>query len=159
MTHETECRFDSLLDLPRDQAFSLFVDRLDLWWPSPFRETGDGEVEAGIEPFAGGVCYEIDGAGRRRIWGTVLSIEAPLYIRLAWQVSQDGEEVADPAAASRVMVNFREAGGATRLELVHNAFLRHGEAGADYLAEMRAPDGWPRILENLKSAARKRDQR
>jgi len=158
MSYETECRFDILLDLPREQVFSLFVDRPDLWWVSPFTETGDDALEVGIEPFAGGVCYEIDSMGRR-IWGTVLSIEAPLYVRLAWQVTQEGEEVADPGTASRVMVNFRDAGGATRLEVVHDEFLRHGEAGADYLTRMRSSGGWPRILDNLKAAARRRDWR
>lgn len=154
MAYETECRFDCLLDLPRDQAFSLFVDRLDLWWTSPFSKANEEEAEAGIEPFAGGACYEIDGNGRRRIWGTVLSIEEPLFIRLAWQVTLDGEEEADPAAASRVMVNFRDAGRSTRLEVVHTEFLRHGEAGADYMEHMRAPAGWPHILQKLLAAAK-----
>jgi len=158
MSYETECRFDTLLDLPRDQAFSLFVDQLDLWWVSPFREADGTELEAGIEPFAGGACYEIDGNGRR-IWGTVLSIEPPLYVRLAWQVTQGGTEIADPGTASRVMVNFRDAGRSTRLEIVHDEFLRHGENGADYLSHMQAPDGWPRILNNLKSAAANGDRR
>lgn len=156
MVHETECRFETLLDLPRDRAFALFVDRPELWWSSPFREAGKAPVEVGIEPFAGGSCYEIDDNGRR-IWGTVLSIEAPLYIRLAWQVTQDGEKVADPAAASRVMVSFRQSGNATRLEIVHSEFLRHGEAGADYRDRMGGQAGWPRIIEQLETAARSAD--
>ncbi|MES0809435.1 SRPBCC family protein [Roseibium sp. SCPC15] len=158
MAQEQECRFEVLLDLPRERAFSLFVDRPELWWSSPFSSPaegpGDSKVEAGIEPCVGGSCYEIDGDGRRRNWGTVLSIEPPLYIRLAWRVSQDGEEIADPSAASRVMVNFRQAGEATRLEIVHTEFLRHGEHGADYQKLMRQPDGWPRIIRNLQQAAR-----
>ncbi len=154
MANEHECRFEGLLDLPREQAFSLFVDRPDLWWTSPFGGGGEEAVEAGIEPVAGGSCYEIDGSGHRRIWGTVLSIEPPLYIRLAWQVTQDGAQIADPGAASRIMVNFRQAGDATRLEIVHNEFLRHGEHGADYSRRMGDPDGWPRILGSLTRAAR-----
>ncbi|GAB4531218.1 MAG: hypothetical protein Tsb0019_32990 [Roseibium sp.] len=153
MVHETECRFETLLDLPRDRAFALFVDRPELWWSSPFREAGEAQVEVGIEPFPGGGCYEIDENGRR-IWGTVLSIEAPLYIRLAWQVTQDGEEVADPATASRVMVNFRQSGNSTRLEIIHSEFLRHGEAGVDYQNRMQGETGWPRIIEQLKTAAK-----
>jgi len=153
MVHETECRFDGLLDLPRGRAFSLFIDSPDLWWLSPFDLPDAGKLDAGIEPFPGGNCYEIDGNGRR-IWGTVLSIENPLYIRLAWQVSQDGREVADPATASRVMINFRDAGERTRIEIVHNEFLRHGENGGDYLDRMRQPEGWPRIIGNLQQASR-----
>ncbi|PVB62958.1 SRPBCC family protein [Labrenzia sp. 011] len=154
MAQETECRFESLLDLPREQAFSLFVDRADLWWTSSFDGSTPGKSETEIEPFAGGCCYDMDAQGRRRIWGTVLSIEAPLYVRLAWQISRDGSEVADPAAASRVMVNFRVAGDVTRLEVVHNEFLRHGENGADYMDLMRGPGGWPQIIKNLQAAAR-----
>jgi len=158
MAQEHECRLDSLLDMPREQAFSLFVDRPGLWWSSPFRKRGQdhekGDVEVGIEPFAGGSCYEINGDGRRWIWGTVLSIETPLYIRLAWQISQEGEQIADPAAASRVMVNFRQAGEMTRLEIIHNEFLRHGENGTDYSKRMRQSEGWPRIVERLQKAAR-----
>lgn len=154
MEPEQECRIDGLLDLPRDRAFSLVIDRPELWWTSPFMEGGDAGVEAGIEPFAGGSCYEIDSSGRRRIWGTILSIEPPLYVRLAWQVSQDGEEIADPGTASRVMFNFRQSGESTRLEIVHSEFLRHGEHGAAYCSRMNAPAGWPRIFDRLKSAAR-----
>lgn len=154
MVQDTDCRFDGLLALPREKAFSLFVDRLDLWWTSPFSEAEDGAVDGSIEPYPGGSCYEIDANGQHRVWGTVLSIEAPLYIRLAWQVSQDGREIADPATASRVMVSFRQLGEATRLEIVHSEFLRHGEKGGEYLARMQHPEGWPRIVANLEKASR-----
>ncbi len=152
MAQETECRFDCVIDLPRGRAFSLFVDRTELWWTSPFHGS-TGCADAGIDPYAGGSCFETDKDGHRRIWGTVLSIEEPLFVRLAWQVSQDGNEIADPSAASRVMVNFRDAGESTRLEIVHNEFLRHGEFGEDYLRFMQQPEGWPRIIERLRQAA------
>jgi uncharacterized protein YndB with AHSA1/START domain len=154
MAHDTDCRFDGLLALPREKAFALFVDRLDLWWTSPFEEADAGAVDGSIEPYPGGSCYEIDAKGQHRVWGTVLSIEPPLYIRLAWQVSQDGQEVADPATASRVMVSFRQLGEATRLEIVHSEFLRHGEKGGEYLDRMRQSEGWPRIVANLEKASR-----
>ena len=102
MTHDTECRVEGMLNLPRAQAFSLFVDRLDMWWTSPFKDAGEAKAQAGIDPHASGSCYEIDANGQHRIWGTVLSLEPPLYIRLASQISRDGEEVADPATAIRM---------------------------------------------------------
>lgn len=154
MADDLECRYDVLLDCPRDRAFSVVVDQPQMWWVSPFSGAAAEPVEAGIDPFAGGSCYEMDGEGRRRTWGTVLSIEAPLYIRLAWQVSQEGGEVADPLAASRVMMNFREAGDKTRLEIVHSEFLRHGEHGAEYLSQIRRQEGWPALIARLQTAAR-----
>jgi uncharacterized protein YndB with AHSA1/START domain len=150
---EYECRFESVIPLPRSKAFKLVVDHPELWWRSPFEKTQGERLDVRIDPFLGGACYQIDGKGQQQVWGTVLSIEEPLYLRIAWQVSQDGEQVADPAAASRVMINFREAGEVTRLEVVHSKFLRHGEGGGDYMREMMQPDGWPRILKDMADAA------
>lgn len=154
MAPENECRFEGLLDLPRERAFSLFVDRSDLWWSTPFGDTSDEESEVAIEPLVGGSCYENDAAGQHRVWGTVLSFESPLYVRLAWQVSEDGTPIPDPGTASRVMVSFREVGEKTRIEIVHSEFLRHGERGAQVMEHVRTSGWWPRIIENLQNAAR-----
>ncbi|WP_420411786.1 SRPBCC family protein [Roseibium sp.] len=151
---EYECRFESVIALPRPKAFKLVVDHPELWWTSPFKKTRGERLDVSIDPFIGGACYQLDGNGQQQVWGTVLSIEEPLYLRIAWQVSQAGEQIADPAAASRVMINFREASEVTRLEVVHSKFLRHGESGGDYMREMMQPDGWPRILKNMSDAAK-----
>jgi len=150
---EYECRFENVVDLPRARAFQLVVDYPELWWTSPFRDSRGQSLDAGIDPFVGGACYQIDGKGTRQVWGTVLSIEAPLYLRIAWQVSQDGQQIADPSAASRVMISFRDSGERTRVEVVHNKFLRHGENGGDYMQELMTPEGWPRVLANVSRAA------
>ncbi|WP_395174359.1 SRPBCC family protein [Roseibium alexandrii] len=151
---EFECRFESVIPLARLDAFKLVVDHPELWWCPPLSEAPSGGLDVRIEPFAGGACYQIDDKGQRCIWGTVLSIEEPLYIRISWQVAQDGSLIADPAAASRVMLNFREAGEVTRVEVVHNKFLRHGESGGEYMQLMMQSSGWPRILKNLVEAAK-----
>ncbi len=148
-----ECRFETTIALPRTKAFELVVDHPELWWVSPFLETKGMKVDVGIEPYVGGMCYQIDADGQQQIWGTVLSIESPLFVRIAWQVSQEGAQIVDPAAASRVVLNFRQAGDVTRLEVVHSNFLRHGENGGDYMKELMQSDGWPRTLDRLRNAA------
>lgn len=148
-----ECRFEAMIALPRVKAFKLIVDHPELWWRSPFLGTKGKPLDVGIEPFVGGICYQIGNEGQRQVWGTVLSIEEPLFIRIAWQVSQEGTQISDPAAASRVVFNFREAGDNTRLEVVHGSFLRHGEKGGDYMTEMKQAEGWPRILRQISDAA------
>lgn len=153
MAPENECRFEGLLNLPRERAFALFVDQPELWWSSPLAQPGSKLADAGIEPLVGGGCYEVDQAGHRKVWGTVLSIESPLYVRMAWQVSQDGELIADPATASRVVVSFRQVGDATLVEIVHSEFLRHGEKGSEVLEQVRNSSGWPRVLKDLQAAA------
>lgn len=160
MSDDTTCQFECVLPLERQKAFELVIDHPLLWWVTPFAEAGEAIRECGIEPHPGGVCYEIGEDGRRRVWGTILSIEEPLYVRLAWQVSPSGEPIADPGAASRVVVSFREAGDATRLELVHSEFLRHGEDAIRYRNMMASVDGgWPHRLARLEDAASKRKSR
>lgn len=153
MSDEKTCRVECLIPLERQKAFELVVDHIGSWWTSVFSPGGTKVRESGIEPHAGGVCYEIDIEGRRRVWGTVLSIEEPLYVRLAWQVSTDGEPIVDPAAASRVMMSFRDAGEATRLELVHGEFVRHGDSADICYEQVASDDGWRRRLMHLVEAA------
>lgn len=153
MSGEKTCQVECLIPLERHKAFELVVDHTGSWWESVF-SFGETEVrESGIEPHAGGACYEIDTKGRRRVWGTVLSIEEPLYVRLAWQVSQNGEPIADPATASRVVMSFRDAGEATRLELVHGEFVRHGESADTCYERVSSDGGWRRRLQRLVDAA------
>ncbi|NBN64309.1 hypothetical protein GWI72_11240 [Microvirga tunisiensis] len=153
---EQSISLEVVLPLPRPQAFELVVERFAAWWPREYTFLGETLDDIGIEPHLGGACYEQDRGGRRVVWGTVLSIERPLYLRLAWQISPEREPIADPAAASRVMLSFRDAGDATRLELVHTDFIRHGERAAEYQAAMASPAGWQHCLGRLTAMAGRR---
>ena len=154
MSNEKACQFDCVVPLERPKAFALIVDHPALWWESPFAGKSGPVRECGIEPHPGGVCYEIGEDGKRRVWGTILSIEEPLYVRFAWQVSPDGEPIADPGASSRLTIEFRETGDKTRLELVHSEFLRHGEKADEYRDAMAASyGGWQQVLSRIVQAA------
>ncbi|SHL51880.1 SRPBCC domain-containing protein [Roseibium suaedae] len=155
MPAEENCHFEIFLNLPRDKAFALLADHLSAWWlaVAPGGGVRDKVQDAGLEPHAGGVCYEITANHGHLVWGTVLSIERPLYIRLAWQVTSDGKPIRDSAAASRVMISLREAAGGTRLELVHTDFIRHGEDAQASLEAARGEGGWPARLASLQAAA------
>lgn len=151
--------FVRTLPLAREAAFDLLVDHIGDWWPRELTFSRDPAADLSIEPMPGGACTEQTPGGPRRVWGTVLSIERPLYLRLAWQISFDRNPVADPAAASRVMVEFRQAAEGTRIELTHGDFLRHGEAGIAYREAMASSAGWPACLDALEAAARNRPVR
>jgi uncharacterized protein YndB with AHSA1/START domain len=150
------CIFDATVPYLREDAFSLFVDRFGLWWPTEYTFSRDPECHLSIEPMVGGACEEIAPGHPRKVWGTVLSIQRPLFIRLAWQIGPDQEVIADPAAASRVMVEFRTAADGTRVELTHTDFLRHGEEADAYRKALSSPEGWPYCLSRLVQAARER---
>ncbi|MCY1708163.1 SRPBCC family protein [Pannonibacter sp. SL95] len=153
---EQSISLEVVLPLPRQQAFELVVERFAAWWPREYTFLGETLDDIGIEPRLGGQCYEQDRGGKRIVWGTVLSIEKPLYMRIAWQIAPDRQPVVDPAAASRVLMTFRDAGDATRLELVHTDFIRHGESANDYRAAMASPAGWPLCLSRLTAMASRR---
>ena len=153
---EQSISLEVVLPLPRPQAFELVVERFSAWWPREYTFLGESLDDIGIDPHLGGQCYEQNRGGTRIVWGTVLSIEQPLYLRLAWQIGPGRQTIADPAAASRVMMSFREAGEATRLELVHTDFIRHGERADEYRAHMASPSGWPFCLARLAAMAGRR---
>ncbi|WP_417772506.1 SRPBCC family protein [Stappia sp.] len=153
---EVPCIFDTTLPYLREDAFALFVDRMAAWWPNEYTFSHDPDCHLSIEPMVGGACTELAPGRPRIVWGTVLSIERPLYIRLAWQIGPNREVIADPAASSRVMVEFRTAADGTRVELTHTDFLRHGDGADAYREAMSAPEGWPLCLARLAEAARAR---
>lgn len=153
MPSEEICQFECFVNLPRDKAFALLVDDVSSWWIPV--SGGSSVQDAAVEPHAGGTCYEMTAEHGHLVWGTVLSIEPPLYIRLAWQVTPDGHPIRDPAAASRVMITLRGAGDGTRLEVIHSDFLRHGEQAVACRDAVSGPQGWPRRLNSLKAAAEK----
>ncbi len=151
MPNLQDCLFECDLPQSRDRVFELLIDRPESWWLPVF----DDQFETvGIDPCPGGACYESAVDGHQKAWGTVLSIEPPLYIRMAWQVSSFGEPLADPAAASRVMISLRQVEERTRLELLHSDFIRHGDDAAAVRELMCSEQGWPARLKLLVSACR-----
>lgn len=147
---------ETILPLKREAAFALTVDRIASWWPRHDPFFGQGAQDVSIDPQLGGACSRVTAEGKRLIWGTVLSIEPPLYLRLAWQIGPDGKMAADPSAASRVVLSFRDAGEATRVEIMHGDFIRHGAGGEEYRSFMASEAGWPRLLAALAGAASSR---
>jgi hypothetical protein len=88
-------------------------------------------------------------------WGTVLLVERPRRIVLAWQLSPKFEFDPDPARATEVEVPFEPHGGAgTSVTLVHRRFEVHGGAGAAMRDEVSANRGWPRLLSLYAEYAR-----
>ncbi|WP_289032724.1 SRPBCC domain-containing protein [uncultured Roseibium sp.] len=155
MSDDQTCQFECFIRAPREKVFAVLIEQLERWWTTVFDAKNEGDLlDVGIDPQPGGTCSETSSDGQLKTWGTVLSIEPPLYVRLAWQVSSAGSSLVDPAAASRVMISLRQAGEDTRLELVHTDFIRHGDDAAACRALMCANTGWPLRLNHLANACR-----
>lgn len=132
--------------LPPSDAFRVFIEQLDSWWPREYTWGQDALEWIGIEPHAGGRCTERGPNGFQCDWGHVTRWEPPRLVELAWQISPRREPVPDPARASRVQVEFTESGGGTRVRLQHDGFERHGPEGGAYRDAMATEQGWPLIL-------------
>jgi uncharacterized protein YndB with AHSA1/START domain len=137
---------------PRDRAFAVFTDGLGTWWPPEFTWSQDVLDTIGIEPRAGGLCFEIGPHGFRIDWGRVLTWEPPERLAFSWQIGPQRVPEPNPEKASEVEVRFVDDGPwGTRVELRHSRFDRHGEGGDDYRAAM-AEQGWPYLLERYAGA-------
>jgi uncharacterized protein YndB with AHSA1/START domain len=133
------------VNVPRETAFAAFVDRFDTWWPRERRVSG-GAIA--IEPRIGGKVTE---AGT--VIGTVLSLQRPEHIVIAWQVGPGGKVEASEATSARIDVRFVAAEPAvTEVVVVHRDFPRHGDGWQGYRAEMGARNGWPALIDAYAKA-------
>lgn len=137
-----------------ERAFALFADELASWWPAEYTWAADGLEQIAIEPRVDGRCFERGPRGFECDWGRVLAWEPGARLAFSWQIGPDRVPVPDSDRASEVEVRFADAGkGATRVELEHRGFERHGEGGADYRAAMASERGWPYILARYADSA------
>lgn len=137
----------------------MFTEALTDWWVKEYTWSGPAALAAlGIEPWAGGMLYEIGPYGFRADWGRVLTWDPPRRLVFTWQIGPDRAPVPDPAWASEVEVLFLPDGfGRTRVEVEHRHFNRHGEAAEGYRQALTA--GWHELLSRyLASVARHRPQ-
>jgi uncharacterized protein YndB with AHSA1/START domain len=146
MTHEKTVAF------PPERAFALFTRGMTDWWPPEYTWAQKTLVQIGIEPHEGGHCFELGPHGFRCDWGRVVTCEPPARIAFTWQITAQRVPQPDPARASLVEVRFTPDGDATRVELAHRHFSRHGEGAESYEAAMSSPQGWPYLLERFAAA-------
>jgi uncharacterized protein YndB with AHSA1/START domain len=140
--------------IPLDRAFSLFVERMDTWWPAVHHLGAQPFHAIVIEPRRGGRWYERDAQGNECDWGRVLAWEPPHRLSLSWHLGPDWKHNPDLAKASEVAIRFIEEGPSiTRVELEHSGFERHGEGYETLRDAMNQPDAWAATLAAFAKAA------
>jgi uncharacterized protein YndB with AHSA1/START domain len=139
---------------PVERAFATFSDGLAGWWPREYTWAQDTLETIAIEPREGGRCFERGPHGFHCDWGRVLAWDPPDRLVFTWQIGPDRVPEPNPAKASEVEVRFVADGpSATRVELEHRGFSRHGDGGDRYRAAMGSRLGWPLILDRYAAAA------
>ncbi len=140
------------VNLPVHQAFSIFVEQMETWWPAT-HHIGKTPFEAiFVEPRVGGRWYERDAEGNLNDWGTVLAWDPPHRVTLSWHVGPGHDSpdwVCDPdmAKASEVEISFaEEAPGITLVQLEHSKLERHGDGYEKLRDVFDGPGAWQAIL-------------
>jgi uncharacterized protein YndB with AHSA1/START domain len=127
------------VDLPPGEAFRLFTEGINQWWPleEGYSYGGDRAREIVLEPAEGGRFYERFADGDEFQVGTVTFCSPPDRILFTWRSP-------DWPAETEVDVRFLPAGGGTTVELEHRGFERLGPDGP--AIARRWGGGWPRVV-------------
>jgi uncharacterized protein YndB with AHSA1/START domain len=129
---------------PIEEAFALFTDGIDTWWPLATHSIyGERAKTAVFEGRRGGRLYEISHDGEEGVWGTVTMWDPPYRIVHSWYPGR-GEET-----AQEVEIEFVAEGGRTRVEMEHRGWERAPERRAGY------DTGWDFVLGRYVAAAGK----
>ena len=148
------CRLQLTLPASPQDVFSMFMERLDRWWPAEYKFSPQDGI-MGIEPLVGGACYEDLEDGRRLRWGTLLELEEGALIAFAWQLSPKRQLIKDPQQAGVVRIKLLPSPQGTELMLLHEHFERYGEGWRDYMQAMNSSVGWAYCLRGLEKAVQR----
>lgn len=135
------------------QAFNIFTEKLNTWWPREYTWSGDVLETIGMETQKGGRCFEIGPHGFTCDWGRILDWQPPEKLVFSWQISPERVPEPNPEKASEVEVRFKDQNHGTLIEFMHRGFEKHGENGSDYCQALNSPQGWPYILDRFVKKA------
>lgn len=132
--------------LPAEDAFRLFTEGINKWWPLVTHSVwGEGAESCYFEGWVGGRIVEVSKHGEESEWGKVLVWEP--YTRVSFQWYPDRT----PETAQEVTVMFTETASGSRLELIHTGWET---LGAQALEKRNGyVTGWDFVLGKYLDAA------
>ncbi len=141
------------VDRSPEDAFRLFTEHLDRWWPvEVLSRAADEQYGAGVtvervvfEPRAGGRLYEVTSEGVEGVWAEVVAFEPPARIVLAWKPNDRPEPPTD------VEILFEADGDGTVVRLEQRGWEKFGARAAE--ARDGYDRGWKLPLERFVAAA------
>ncbi|MCM5682739.1 SRPBCC family protein [Schlegelella sp. S2-27] len=140
------------IEAPAAHVFSVFVERIDAWWPRKNRIGRTESFVATIEPRVGGRWYERGDDGSECDWGVVLAWEPPHRLLLSWNI--DAQWQYNPSFVTEVEVRFVEQTPEfTRVELEHRKLERYAESAETMRGIFDSEQGWHGTLRALRAEA------
>ena len=143
------------VNIPANQAFHIFVNEINLWWPKEYTWSQDKLHDIYIEGKENGLCTEVGPYGFRCDWGRVTFYSEGKRVDLKWQVNPKREPVPDPEKASDINIEFSARDNFTLVEFKHFNFENHGNDTGLYCEMLKSEQGWPYILSCYKNQCEK----
>jgi uncharacterized protein YndB with AHSA1/START domain len=132
--------------LDPEEAFTLFTEALDEWWPKEVHSMGEEKLaELVFETELGGRIFERWHDGSEHDWGRVVEIDRPRSISYDWQPNDL------PPRPTFIQVTFTATEDGTEVRLEHSRW----EALGDEAEEGRGgySKGWQFVLGRFVEAA------
>lgn len=137
-----------------ENAFRVFTDGIDEWWPRQHHIGKAPFKRAVIEPHKNGRWYSISEDGSECDTGTVLIWDPPRRLVMTWQITAEWKF--DPAFVTEVEVTFTPDGPArTIVDLEHRNLERYGAFAGAIRQAIGADAGWGLIIKNYAEVASK----
>lgn len=131
-----------------DEAFRIFTEDFDSWWPRTHHIGKSPMKRAIIEGRPRGRCYTEQEDGTDCDWGSVLVWDPPNRFVMAWQIAASWQFEPDISKSSEVEIRFTpETGGRTRVDLEHRFFDRMPSGGEAMRNGVSAEGGWGSLLQ------------
>jgi hypothetical protein len=115
-------RKELTVKLPMEDAFRLFTEGINKWWPLATHSVwGEGAAACYFEGWVGGRIVEVSKHGEESEWGKVLVWEPFSKVAFQWYPDRT------PATAQEVTIMFSETAEGSRLELIHSGWETLGD--------------------------------
>lgn len=125
---------------PRDHAFRVFTEKVDLWWPRGHRGNPDAEMR--FEPGVNGRLIERSGTGERAI-GNIVGWNPPAGLAFNWWLGAERHP-------TLVDIRFDDRDASTEITILHTP----GAAAEDGIWPSRVArfeNGWTKTMAALAS--------
>jgi hypothetical protein len=143
---------ETVVKVPLKDAFQVFTAQMGRWWPPEFHIGAAALKDVIVEPRVNGRWFERGIDGSERDWGRVLQWQPDALVALSWQLTSHWQFDPDESKASEIVVRFKpDAPNATRVELEHRYFERHGPDANAVRAAVSGDQGWAGILRRFSA--------
>jgi uncharacterized protein YndB with AHSA1/START domain len=151
MPREFVVRKQAVVNVSQAEAFAIFTEDVGQWWPLATHHVGEGTpATAVLEPFVTGRWFERALDATEHDWGTVLAIEPPSRLVIAWLATHINPRALE---ASEVEILFVPLGpDMICVQVEHRHLDRYGDSSKKMYSILDGDDGWDLILRHFAAA-------